>query len=87
MTVKNKLNNIVIVIQEVISGKDEGIYQWISINFVLGKLDPTQSGGSNKGPRTVGAIDMGGASMQIAMEIFPDGLLESLSVRKGHFLD
>jgi hypothetical protein len=30
---------------------------------------------------------MGGASMQIAMEIFPDGLLESLSVRKGNFVD
>ncbi len=87
MTIKNKFNNFFLVTQEVISGKDEGIYQWISINFVLGKLDPTQGGGSNKGPRTVGAIDMGGASMQIAMEIFPDGLLESLSVRKGNFVD
>jgi len=68
--------------QEVISGKDEGIYQWISINYVLGKLDPERKSGeeSDKGPRTVGAIDMGGASMQIAMEIFPDGLLQSLSV-------
>ena len=32
-------------------------------------------------PRTVGAIDMGGASMQIAMEITTDMQMEGMTVR------
>jgi len=75
-------------LQEVISGKDEGVYQWLSINYVLGKLDGAESAGAGSagtgsagtGPRTVGALDMGGASLQIAMEVYPDDLLQSLSV-------
>ncbi len=66
-----------------ISGKDEGVYQWLSINYVLGKLDGAGSDGTGSagtGPRTVGALDMGGASLQIAMEVYPDDLLQSLSV-------
>jgi len=72
----------------------KGIYQWLAINYVLGKFshgDPDElvalrdeegesgiSGSSSVAkeggnlvlrPRTVGALDMGGASMQVAMEI------------------
>jgi len=78
---------------EVITGKQEGIYQWLAINYVLGKFDhgdpdelvalKEEEDGVNEDlgsvareggnlvlrPRTVGALDMGGASMQIAMEI------------------
>ncbi|KAM7394691.1 hypothetical protein PAMP_021477 [Pampus punctatissimus] len=67
---------------EVISGKQEGVYAWIGINFVLGRFDHADeedavvevtAGSQNQQPisrrRTVGIIDMGGASLQIAYEV------------------
>ncbi|XP_040002306.1 ectonucleoside triphosphate diphosphohydrolase 4-like [Xiphias gladius] len=67
---------------EVISGKQEGVYAWIGINFVLGRFDHTDeedatvevtTGSQNQQPisrrRTVGIMDMGGASLQIAYEV------------------
>ncbi|KAK3095111.1 hypothetical protein FSP39_010449 [Pinctada imbricata] len=71
---------------EVISGKIEGVYAWIAVNYVLKKFDH----GEEDHPlvavempdsidlrekkthirrRTVGMLDMGGGSMQIAFEI------------------
>ncbi|MCA9660042.1 MAG: hypothetical protein KC486_16985, partial [Myxococcales bacterium] len=46
-----------------ISGQQEGLYTWITANYALGNL---QSGGA-----TVGALDLGGASAQIAFA--PEG--------------
>ena len=58
---------------EIISGRQEGIYQWLAINYVLGKLDhhvqsstlPSRKKNDNTKydiqlvrPKTVGAIDM-----------------------------
>ncbi|XP_069756298.1 ectonucleoside triphosphate diphosphohydrolase 4-like isoform X2 [Narcine bancroftii] len=69
---------------EVISGKQEGVYAWIGINFVLGRFDHVEDGddahvavtvssnpnqGSVVRKRTVGILDMGGASVQIAYEV------------------
>ncbi|XP_018606507.2 ectonucleoside triphosphate diphosphohydrolase 7-like [Scleropages formosus] len=68
---------------EVISGKQEGVYAWIGINFVLGRFDHAdededavvevttgvQNQESISRRRTVGIIDMGGASLQIAYEV------------------
>ncbi|KAJ1141150.1 hypothetical protein NDU88_007485 [Pleurodeles waltl] len=67
---------------EVISGKQEGVYAWISINFVLGRFDHIEDEddavvavtiGTEKDAlirrRTVGVIDMGGGSLQIAYEV------------------
>jgi Golgi nucleoside diphosphatase len=72
---------------EIISGKQEGIYQWLAINYVLGKFQHAEHLGNDEElvaveasghrdaeglvfrPRTVGALDMGGASMQVALEI------------------
>eukprot|EP00794_Sanderia_malayensis_P005244 gene5244-5908_t len=62
---------------EVISGKQEGIYLWIAINYILGRFDHSKdvntTPASTVAPilrkRTVGSIEMGGASMQIAYEV------------------
>uniref|UniRef100_A0A3B4B568 nucleoside-triphosphate phosphatase n=1 Tax=Periophthalmus magnuspinnatus TaxID=409849 RepID=A0A3B4B568_9GOBI len=54
---------------EVISGKQEGVYAWIGINFVLGRFDHAESRQPISRRRTVGIMDMGGASLQIAYEV------------------
>ncbi|KAM4676975.1 ectonucleoside triphosphate diphosphohydrolase 4 isoform 2-T3 [Discoglossus pictus] len=68
---------------EVISGKQEGVYAWIGINFVLGRFDHIDDEdeaavevnlpGSDKDAimrkRTAGILDMGGVSTQIAYEV------------------
>lgn len=69
---------------EVITGKQEGVYGWISVNYILDKFShgieehplvivdvPGQSSASipHSRRRTVGVIDMGGGSMQIAFEV------------------
>jgi len=81
---------------DIISGKQEGIYQWLAINYVLGKfrhrdhlnqgeelvaVEPSKREGDNLvfRPRTVGALDMGGASMQIATEITSNLQLDAMT--------
>ncbi|XP_033633439.1 ectonucleoside triphosphate diphosphohydrolase 4-like isoform X1 [Asterias rubens] len=68
---------------EVISGKQEGVYAWIGINYVLGRFDHGDDSDpmvevdvtGESGPisvlrkRTVGILDMGGGSAQIAFEV------------------
>nr|XP_061811450.1 ectonucleoside triphosphate diphosphohydrolase 4-like [Nerophis lumbriciformis] len=69
---------------EVISGKQEGVYAWIGINFVLGKFNHAHNdgeavvevnvpGGDQQEAlvrkRTAGVLDMGGVSTQIAFEV------------------
>lgn len=48
------------IIAKTIPGSLEGIFDWLSVNYKLGTLQ-------NKKP-TVAALDMGGASTQVAME-------------------
>lgn len=45
---------------EVMDGKDEGVYAWITANYLLGLLDGTS--------RTSAVLDLGGASTQIVFE-------------------
>ncbi|CAF1068141.1 unnamed protein product [Rotaria magnacalcarata] len=65
---------------QVISGELEGIYSWIAINYVLGrfqndisesksKTDDHRKLNSQGRQSTVGVLDMGGASAQIAFEV------------------
>ncbi|XP_054721476.1 ectonucleoside triphosphate diphosphohydrolase 1-like isoform X2 [Uloborus diversus] len=53
---------------EVITGRDEGIYGWITANFLKETLEFPQKTDPWE-PTTYGALDMGGASMQIAFAI------------------
>ena len=52
----------------VISGTDEGVYSWLAINYILNRLDANILNNSSK-VRTVGSLDMGGGSLQIAYEV------------------
>ncbi|XP_058143840.1 ectonucleoside triphosphate diphosphohydrolase 4 isoform X4 [Dasypus novemcinctus] len=69
---------------EVISGKQEGVYAWIGINFVLGRFEHiedddeavvevnvpgSESSEAITRKRTAGILDMGGVSTQIAYEV------------------
>ncbi|EPB73581.1 GDA1/CD39 family protein [Ancylostoma ceylanicum] len=63
----------------VIEGKWEGIYSWIAVNYILDKFRASNSSISSR-PDTVGMIDMGGASMQIAFEMEPKDEFRSENV-------
>ncbi|GFT39499.1 ectonucleoside triphosphate diphosphohydrolase 3 [Nephila pilipes] len=53
---------------EIISGEDEGIYGWITANYLQQTLEIPQK--TNPWvPTTYGALDMGGASMQISYSL------------------
>lgn len=47
---------------EIMDGKDEGVYAWVTTNYLLGKI-----GGPNQTP-TAAVFDLGGRSTQIAFE-------------------
>ena len=47
---------------QVMDGKDEGVYAWITANYLLGKI-----GGPDKNP-TAAVFDLGGGSTQIVFE-------------------
>ncbi|XP_005094066.1 ectonucleoside triphosphate diphosphohydrolase 7 [Aplysia californica] len=56
---------------EVISGKQEGVFAWIAINYALNRFSHTVSHDSSehRKRKTVGMMDMGGGSVQIAYEV------------------
>ncbi|CAE7679765.1 GDA1 [Symbiodinium pilosum] len=46
----------------VATGEEEGVFGWISANYLMGNLGPARNPSSNT---TVGSLDLGGASAQI----------------------
>jgi len=65
----------------VISGEEEGVFGWITVNYMLGRLNYTLPG-TLQG--SYGALDLGGASTQITFKPSdPDILENSYSVRLG----
>ncbi|GAA6048312.1 hypothetical protein JCM3770_000943 [Rhodotorula araucariae] len=60
----------------VMDGKDEGVYAWITINFLLGFIGPDQPASAG----TAAVMDLGGASTQIVFEpIYDPGSSDHLA--------
>ncbi|CEP08452.1 hypothetical protein [Parasitella parasitica] len=60
----------------IMDGRDEGVYAWITVNFLLGNFDSTRS----TKPHTAAILDLGGGSTQIVFEpdVIEDGSLPEL---------
>lgn len=75
----------------VITGKEEGLYSWIALNYMIGRFDHTIEKGPSitienddkqwKRMNTVSMIEMGGASIQIAFEITTNSQYNQLKSR------
>ncbi|KAI9483048.1 MAG: nucleoside phosphatase GDA1/CD39 [Benjaminiella poitrasii] len=51
---------------EIMDGKDEGVYAWITVNYLLGNLKASSS--SEGQAKSAATFDLGGASTQIVFE-------------------
>ncbi|XP_026781866.2 ectonucleoside triphosphate diphosphohydrolase 3 [Pangasianodon hypophthalmus] len=59
----------------IISGQEEGLYGWITVNYLMGNFLEKNIWNAwvhPHGARTVGSLDLGGASTQIAFTAPPD---------------
>ncbi|KAF8685769.1 GDA1/CD39 (nucleoside phosphatase) family [Rhizoctonia solani] len=52
---------------EIMEGRDEGVYAWLTANYLLGTLSPSKSA-SKAFTETYAVLDLGGASTQIVFE-------------------
>eukprot|EP00056_Hartaetosiga_gracilis_P007890 m.113585 g.113585 ORF g.113585 m.113585 type:complete len:527 (-) comp12799_c0_seq2:183-1763(-) len=55
---------------EIMSGKEEGAFGWITANYVDKRIAPSESSGN-----TTGALDLGGASTQITFGVKSTGVV------------
>lgn len=78
-------DNFKLVEAKTISGKEEGVYGWLSVNYLAGAFRE-----DHKPAETIGMMDFGGASIQVAFpvktttEIEPSDLTE-LSIGKQNY--
>ncbi|KAI9339219.1 nucleoside phosphatase family-domain-containing protein [Zopfochytrium polystomum] len=55
----------------VMDGEDEGVFAWITVNYLLGKI------GGNERKQTAAIMDLGGGSTQIVFEPLPTTIIAS----------
>lgn len=66
----------------ILDGKEEGVYAWITTNYLLGNLAPSSSSPSSPSASTYAVLDLGGGSTQIVFE--PRFLAkETLGIEEG----
>lgn len=67
----------------IITGKEEGLFAWVAVNYLSGSLFGHSRFSSEKLNGTYGVLDMGGASAQIAHQIIAgsDGPQDSVHIR------
>lgn len=53
---------------EIMDGRDEGVFAWITVNYLLGFIGPPLPGQSGGRRQTAAVMDLGGASTQIVFE-------------------
>lgn len=53
----------------IMDGADEGAYQWLTMNYLLGNLADANGNGD---VHTVAAVDLGGGSVQLAYQVVPE---------------
>lgn len=57
---------------EIMEGRDEGVFAWITVNYLLNRIGSSQNGGKKQ--QTAAVMDLGGGSTQIVFEpIFKSG--------------
>ena len=69
----------------VISGEEEGVYGWLTVNKLHGRL-PAQVNSPVKGP-PIGALDLGGASTQITFQSIEDVIANLYNVKLETIVD
>merc|ERR1719223_1849787 len=63
-------------------GDDEGKFQWLAVNHLLGTLDPLDQAPGHS------VIDLGGGSMQVAYSMPPEGAaMLSADLRRDYVRD
>lgn len=52
------------------SGTDEGLFAWVTVNYLKGKFNRTNNSTIERPEATLGVLDMGGSSAQIAQQAY-----------------